>query len=928
MIWYLLQPVVLFVPLIGAVLAVAFLVRRIGDRMRWLEDRQANLQAHLKAIEVQLNQLGSAPGGPTAEPLAIPTVPTEAATTARTPSRVAQASDGPPPLPAVSAVVPAAMPVPSPGPADRPATTGPTTGLEERLGTRWAVWIGGIALALGGMLLVRHAIEQGWIGPEVRIALGALLAATLIGLGEWLRRDARALGQQGPAVADIPSVLTAAGTVTAFGTAYAAHALYGFVGPEFAFVLLAAIGLAAMLAATVHGPALAGLGLVGALATPLLVTSDTANAWPVVLLTGVLAAASHQLGQWRRWPWLSICAVIGAALWGLLLMATVDQFGVMPATASALPIMTHSAVQLALAAGLLGWLPHRGRPDQGTLPDLIVSLCLLILTALAMLSILMFRLDPNWLWFCVAIVVILAATAWTTAAASPAAALAGAAAVAAVLAWAFPGIVLDDVTQPIGLGLPALNDSIRSYLTFTGALTLLASAAAGLRLLRGRELPLPTAAFYAGAAAVPPLLALILAYLRLAPFEISHLFAGLALTLSLVCTVAAERFLRREQAPANEPSAALRLGTGAMASAAIAALALALTFALDRGALTVALALAGLGAAYVAVRIDVPALRLAVGALGLIVLARLIWEPRVVGADLGVLPVFNWLLYGYGVPALAFGAAAVLLRRQRDDTVVALCQALALVFSALLVFWQIRHYLGSGDPLRVTSDHVEMGLLAMSAMGFAYVIHSLGLRRLGLVMETATHAFAAASLAIIVAGLGLTFNPLLSDELVNGGTLVLGYLLPAIGATALTRLVRPDRPRWYSAIAGTAAVALLFGFVTLEVRHAFLGQRIGLLRATSEAELWTYSAVWLITVIGLLAYGLLRRAPEARIASAVLITLTVIKVFVIDLAGIGGLWRALSFIGLGIVLVAIGWVYQTFVFGRRPIPDATLSGDR
>ncbi len=59
------------------------------------------------------------------------------------------------------------------------AVAAPATTLEERLGTRWAVWVGGLALALGGVLLVRYSIEQGVFGPGVRVALGALFCAAL-----------------------------------------------------------------------------------------------------------------------------------------------------------------------------------------------------------------------------------------------------------------------------------------------------------------------------------------------------------------------------------------------------------------------------------------------------------------------------------------------------------------------------------------------------------------------------------------------------------------------------------------------------------------------------------------------------------------------------------------------------------------------------
>src|ERR1041385_8939445 len=64
----------------------------------------------------------------------------------------------------------------------------PAKSFEERFGASWVVWIGGIALALGGIVLVHYSIEAGLIGPGVRIFLGGLLAAALVAAGEWTRR--------------------------------------------------------------------------------------------------------------------------------------------------------------------------------------------------------------------------------------------------------------------------------------------------------------------------------------------------------------------------------------------------------------------------------------------------------------------------------------------------------------------------------------------------------------------------------------------------------------------------------------------------------------------------------------------------------------------------------------------------------------------
>jgi uncharacterized membrane protein len=102
------------------------------------------------------------------------------------------------------------------------------------------------------------------------------------------------------------------------------------------------------------------------------------------------------------------------------------------------------------------------------------------------------------------------------------------------------------------------------------------------------------------------------------------------------------------------------------------------------------------------------------------------------------------------------------------------------------------------------------------------------------------------------------------------------------------------------------------------VRRFYQGPDLSIIRWTSDPEIWTYSAVWLAFGVVLLLVGILVRSQPARLASALVIFLTVLKVFLYDLAGIGGIWRSLSFIGLGAVLIAIGWMYQRLLFPRRP----------
>ena len=103
--------------------------------------------------------------------------------------------------------------------------------IETALGTRWAVWVGGLALALGGLFLVRYTIESGFFGPAARLSIAAVFGLALVGAGEFIRRTGYRLPVEGAVGAYIPAVLTAAGVFTLFGTIYAAHGRLRFHRP-------------------------------------------------------------------------------------------------------------------------------------------------------------------------------------------------------------------------------------------------------------------------------------------------------------------------------------------------------------------------------------------------------------------------------------------------------------------------------------------------------------------------------------------------------------------------------------------------------------------------------------------------------------------------------------------------------------------------
>ena len=316
--------------------------------------RMAALETRFLALERSLAAGAFVPASaaqearPAAEDIVRTSAPLEAPVEAQ-PAAVSEPMAAEPATPEPAGTADAAIPPSEPPPPDVTAPPVPPAaepGLEERLGTRWVVWVGGIALALGAIFLVRYSIEQGLIGPGLRVFLGALFAAALIAAGEWARRKENLSGLPGLPQASIPAILTAAGTTAAFATVWAAHGLYGFIGPAIAFLLLGIVALATLAAALLHGPAVAGLGLVGAYVTPVLVSTEEPSYWALYLYLAVVTAAAFALARMRLWRWLAITAVAFSAGWILPGLAHA-------AMESTVPHAFYVVVGFALAAAMI-----------------------------------------------------------------------------------------------------------------------------------------------------------------------------------------------------------------------------------------------------------------------------------------------------------------------------------------------------------------------------------------------------------------------------------------------------------------------------------------------------------------------------------------------------------------------------------------------
>ena len=174
--------------LVGIVAFVLVLVA--FNKLSRLETRLAQLRMELDALRARPPVPFPAPA-PALEPL-----PADADRQAIEDRIAAQVSDW---VAAPPAAAPAEETAAAPAPAQltpleefaaaAPAPRSPGRDMEQTLASRWFVWIGGLAIAVGGLLFVKYAYDEGLISPVMQIVLGLIAGAVLVlaGLGNWIR---------------------------------------------------------------------------------------------------------------------------------------------------------------------------------------------------------------------------------------------------------------------------------------------------------------------------------------------------------------------------------------------------------------------------------------------------------------------------------------------------------------------------------------------------------------------------------------------------------------------------------------------------------------------------------------------------------------------------------------------------------------------
>lgn len=357
--------VVVALALLVAPLVSVALAWGLRQRVRALEERTQGLDFHqrlaqlgreLAAVKAELARLqGAAPeptgaerkvatpaaeaakrvAAPAETPLTPPAVPA-AAPPAAAPQPAAPGEAAPAPA-APAAVTPPGPARPSPEPVplpphrqplsvpptpERPAPPAPAFSSisrppspppraafdwERLVGVKLFSWIAGVALVVAAVFFLRYSVEQGWLGPPVRMALGLATGVALL-VGCELKAARRY-----PVTAN---ALAAAGIAILFATLFASHVLWGLLALLPAFLLLALVtAVAVLLSIRRDSLFIALLGMVGGFATPALLAAAEDQTVPLFGYLALLNLGLAWVAVQKRWPALAALSLAATTIY-------------------------------------------------------------------------------------------------------------------------------------------------------------------------------------------------------------------------------------------------------------------------------------------------------------------------------------------------------------------------------------------------------------------------------------------------------------------------------------------------------------------------------------------------------------------------------------------------------------------------------------
>lgn len=870
------------VPLLALIFAIAA-IARVRELKRAVESLRGKVDRLAAMAEREAPPASEA--APAAAPEPAPAAP--AASDERPPGEEMPATPQPAPPSEELAVPPVETPPtpaaeePAPAAAAAAAATAPARprrSLEENLGTRLPMWIGAAALAFAGVFLVHYSIQRDLITPLMRVVLGLGFGVVLLVLGEWFATKR---------VRIAPS-LSAAGIAVIFAALVAGVTLYQLISTAVGFGLIALTTLAAIALSLRRGPIVALVGLAGGFFTPALLASTDPKPAPLFAFFLVIQVALLFVARARSWWPLVGVAQLAGAVWVVLWLA---------ADTGSLDRLVLGLFVLASVAPFVMFARHAAA-SEGRLGRIVTPFRLSLVASIVGALLLAALVDRG----------AYGATEWAFFGVLAAGGLALAAIDARYLAFPWG-------TLAASLALLAMwrdggiYPEIGFYTTILIAMGALHAVGGYLAHLVARRKDV-----LAALAAASVVFHFSIAWAALDDLVADVPWGAIALGLAIAVTLSAwPRLARRDGERITENAlAALLVG-------AVLLICLAVPLELERAWITVAWALAVAALAWLRERLRVPALEVLALLLTGAVVIRLLVNPFVLEYPTGTHPVFSWLLYGYGISALALALAAWLFRRQDDTRAATLVELAAVAVGGGLAVFGVRQYFSPGALTASLVNFAEMGSYGAVPMLYGTAIALLGWRVARRPLAIAGEVIVTATLLFTLAIPAFLGNPMWW-HLEVGALLGFNALLVAYGVPALLALVAAsrlaDKARTVATLHACAGLWLLFVLVTAQVRQAFHGARVweGVLR---NAELYGYSIAWVLLGTAILIVGIWKGSTLLRFASLAIMLAAVAKVFLLDFSELQGLYRVFSFLGLGVSLLLLAFLYQRFVFRRE-----------
>src|SRR6266481_764715 len=191
----------------------------------------------------------------------------------------------------------------------------PSLGLEQRIGARWATGVGIVVILVAAALFLKWAFDNEYLGPAARVGVGVVGGLLMLVAGLLLHRRQ-----------DVPYLsegLAGGGLGCLYLSLFAAHALYGLIGPAAAFTSMFGVTLLGTLVAVLSGRlSTAVLAVLGGLLTPVLLRVERPDERNLLAYLLVLDVLVLLVARFRTWPTLTQLAWGGSAL--LLLQALWD----------------------------------------------------------------------------------------------------------------------------------------------------------------------------------------------------------------------------------------------------------------------------------------------------------------------------------------------------------------------------------------------------------------------------------------------------------------------------------------------------------------------------------------------------------------------------------------------------------------------------